>query len=416
MKTSRILIWTVITFIVLAAGAYVLLFGLQDNAIDVTALNDAVKTAEENMDGDVSEALSQTAYGFAFAVLDEEGWCVFRNDDRAATTAYDAIQSGGSVISFDGGTFLLTSNLKNNMRDIRKTAYGYIVGILLLAWLGCTGYLIYLNQKIIWPFDEMRRFARNIAGGNLDVPLRMDKSNLFGAFTESFDLMRAALKQARESERAATNSKKELVACLSHDIKTPLASIKALTELLEVTVQDENQRKKLETIDQKTEQISLLTNNLFSATMEELNELIVTVSEQQSLVLIPMLRTADYQNRIESCAVAEAMIDCDLMRTQQVFDNIFGNAYKYAGTAIDVSSLVSNGFLHLTILDSGGGAPESELPLMTQKFYRGENAAGKSGSGLGLYMCDYFMKEMGGHLKVANQSGGFAVILSFKLS
>ena len=71
------------------------------------------------------------------------------------------------------------------------------------------------------PFRKLRRFARDVAAGNLDIPLEMDSYGSFGAFTESFGLMREELKKARENERAADQSKKELVASLSHDINTP---------------------------------------------------------------------------------------------------------------------------------------------------------------------------------------------------
>ena len=77
----------------------------------------------------------------------------------------------------------------------------------------------------------MKDFAERIADGNLDIPLKMDRQNLFGAFTESFDIMRTELKKSRIAEANANESKKELVAKLSHDIKTPIASIKAASEV-----------------------------------------------------------------------------------------------------------------------------------------------------------------------------------------
>ena len=79
----------------------------------------------------------------------------------------------------------------------------------------------YCERSILFPFRKLQGFARHIASGNLDVPLEMDKNNLFGAFTESFDLMRNELSNAKENERKADRSKKELVASLSHDIKRP---------------------------------------------------------------------------------------------------------------------------------------------------------------------------------------------------
>lgn len=112
-----------------------------------------------------------------------------------------------------------------------------------------------------------------MAAGNLDVPLEMDKQNIFGPFTESFDLMRSELKRSKKNEYLANQSKKELVASLSHDIKTPVASIQAITELMLVQQTDEAVRKSLTTINDKAKQITALVTDLFHASLEELQKL-----------------------------------------------------------------------------------------------------------------------------------------------
>lgn len=65
-----------------------------------------------------------------------------------------------------------------------------------------------MNKAILQPFRDMERFAANIASGKLDVPLQMDRSNIFGVFTESFDIIREELCYARENERRANQPKK----------------------------------------------------------------------------------------------------------------------------------------------------------------------------------------------------------------
>ena len=68
-------------------------------------------------------------------------------------------------------------------------------------------------------------------------------------------------------------------------------------------------------------------------------------------------------------------------------------------------------FLEVHICDFGDGVNEEELPLILQKFYRGDNASGQNGSGLGLYISKYFMEKMNGRLELKNLSNGFEVIL-----
>lgn len=102
----------------------------------------------------------------------------------------------------------------------------------------------------------------------MEVPLNMNKNNPFGVFTESFDIMREQLAAARKSEYEANRSKKELVASLSHDIKTPVASIKAVSELMLLRAMDAKDIRQLNMINAKAEQIDLMITDMFHATLE----------------------------------------------------------------------------------------------------------------------------------------------------
>jgi signal transduction histidine kinase len=275
---------------------------------------------------------------------------------------------------------------------------------------------IYYTKTIIKPFRKLQDFAQRIAAGNLDIPLEMDRNNLFGAFTESFDLMREELNRAKENERNADRSKKELVASLSHDIKTPVASIKAVTELMPVKTQDEKEQKQLETIHAKAEQINSLITNMFHATLEELQALSVNSIEFQSTALPNLIRNADYERRVLPFSIPNCIILTDSLRLQQVFDNIVSNSYKYAGTDIEVNSFFYNSFLVIEIIDYGKGVSDDELPLLMNKFYRGKDSNPKSGYGLGLYISKYLLEQMSGELHCENRLNGFCVKLQLKLA
>jgi len=278
---------------------------------------------------------------------------------------------------------------------------------------------LYCEKRILKPFKNLQAFARRITEGNLDIPLTMDRDNLFGAFTESFDLMREELKRARESERLADRSKKELVASLSHDIKTPVASIKAVTELMLVMAEKEGREKEikqLETISAKAGQIDSLITNMFHATLEELQALSVTVAEVESTAVTQLIENADYEKKVKPFSIPNCLIEADLLRLQQVFDNIIGNSYKYAGTDIEVKAFFEDRFLVVELVDFGAGVPKDELPLILNKFYRGKNTESKSGYGLGLYIARYLLEQMGGDVSCCNNENGFRVIIKLKLA
>ena len=222
---------------------------------------------------------------------------------------------------------------------------------------------------------------------------------------------------ARQREYESNRSKKELVATLSHDIKTPVASIKAVSELMLLQVKDEKMMKHVNTIYSKAEQINLLVTDMFHATLEELQQLKLTVTEESSEVLVEMIENVNYyDHQIEYDPIPPCIILTDPVRMQQVIDNIISNSYKYAGTDITVKSQINQGYLELHINDFGSGIDEEELPLLFNKYYRGKNVEGKNGSGLGLYISKYFMENMDGQINCYNRKDGFTVVLKIKLA
>ena len=99
-----------------------------------------------------------------------------------------------------------------------------------------------------------------------------------------------------------------------------------------------------------------------------------------------------------------------------MFDNLFANSYKYAGTKINLSVSRTERYLAVSMEDYGGGVQAEELPLLMEKFKRGSNAANTEGAGLGLYISDYFMKEMHGELLLENGLNGLKVTVRIAFS
>ena len=271
-----------------------------------------------------------------------------------------------------------------------------------------------LLMFIIWyfyirPFNKLSDFAASVSKGNLDVPLNMDRHNYFGAFTESFDRMREELKLSAEREAAANRSKQELVAEISHDIKTPVATIKATCEVMEVKYKEDDIREKVSVIKSKATSVEHLIDNMFRATLDDLDELKVTTREESSLIIEDMLGGLRFYGTVEQKgSVPECLILVDKLRLEQVIDNIAGNSFKYAGTTLEVEYKSDSDNIRVILSDRGPGVPEDELAMLTTKFYRGSEAAGsgKDGSGLGLYLASCFMEKMGGGLELKNREGG----------
>ena len=288
----------------------------------------------------------------------------------------------------------------------QKTVFFITVGGAYLLGLILLFIIWYLYVR---PFNKLKFFAANVSKGNFDIPLNMTKHNYFGAFTESFDRMREELKLSNEREAAANRSKQELVAELSHDIKTPVATIKATCEVMELKYKDGDIKDKVDVIKSKADSVEHLVDNLLRASLEEIDELKVNAREESSLIIDEMISDLRFYGTIkQNGSVPECLILADRLRLEQVIDNIAGNSFKYAGTELEIEYKADGQNVHVIFSDRGPGVPEEELMMLTSKFYRGSAASesGKDGSGLGLYLASRFMEKMGGGLEILNREGG----------
>ncbi|MCL2437518.1 MAG: HAMP domain-containing histidine kinase [Coriobacteriia bacterium] len=370
--------------------------------VQITSIDYDLDRVEINR---VARAIEASWPDALYGRLPESSVSYFFVESGQALHAYRAGQDVLVDVSIDSeivGTVVVSNEAAERLEAMRSQLIIFF-SVLLILIVVCSGlFALYLHRSILHPFHKLESFATRVAQGDLDIPLEMDKENRFGAFSESFDLMREQLALARENERLANISKKELVASLSHDIKTPVASIKAITELHQVK---HGATSEMKSIAERAESIDILITNMFTSALEELEQLEVHVGEVTSVDLGEYIRASDYQNRIRPFILPECVIAADNLRLQQVIDNVVGNSYKYADTPIEVSGDFEGPVFVLTVRDFGPGVSSEELPLLREKYYRASNSEGKDGAGLGLYLAHYFLSEMGGSLAVENDDG-----------
>ncbi len=420
----RLKLFIVMILVVFAAGitfSISMISNKNISEVDLVAINDVVKTTEKNWGQVSDETFHNSNIKQPFSIIDPFGNVIYQTPDNHFKDIYDAIKNRDSIIDLKQNNEIVGKIIiRNNEQEIVEQIKGELVTSITLIFgllmIISTLYITYIYRVLLNPFQQLQTFAVNVARGNLDIPLNMGKNNYFGAFTESFDLLREELGRARQREYESNRSKKELVATLSHDIKTPVASIKAVSELMLMQAKDEKVIKQVNTIYSKAEQINLLVTDMFHATLEELQQLKLTVTEQSSEIIVDLIENVNYDQRIEYEQIPQCIILIDPLRMQQVIDNVISNSYKYAGTKIAIKSQINHGYLELHIIDYGPGISEEELPLLFNKYYRGKNVEGKNGSGLGLYISKYFMENMDGQINCYSRPDGFTVILKIKLA
>lgn len=392
--------------------------GQETPVLDIGQMNAAAKEAEksirektETQTGEEIASEIETKIDFKIVLMD---------DPEYEKVIYEGLANRATILDLKDGdsmigkiVFPLETREEEALKDHLFRMIGILfAGLLLFIWV--LGAVVYV--RFVRPFLKLKGFASHVAAGNLDFPLPIHKKNYFGAFTESFDLMREELKEARQGEYEANRSKKEMVAGLSHDIKTPVSTIKAHCELITLKSREEDTIQKTKIINEKADMIDHLISDMFHATLEDLTVLKINCREEMSTILNDMLGQMSHLKRIHKMnPIPECLIFCDALRLSQVIDNIIHNSYKYTESHIEVSSRIEQGYLRLTLRDFGKGVEDSEVPMLCQKFYRGKNSSGTSGSGLGLYLVRQFMEGMKGSIDIYCDKG-FVVTLYLRIA
>lgn len=299
---------------------------------------------------------------------------------------------------------------------IPKTA---IIICILSVLCICTVF-IYVYTRILRPFDKMKDFASEISKGNFDVPLKYERTNYFGAFTWAFDSMRKEIKSARMAEHEAIENNKTVIATLSHDIKTPIASIRAYAEGLEANMDSSPKRRTryLQVLMKKCDEVTALTNDLLLHSLSEMGRIEIKTEEFE---LVPFMEqtiediTADKKDVIFTKPDFSPVVTADKKRMTQLVENLINNSRKYGKTDIDISMAQKDGNVQISFADKGSGIPDEDIPFITDKFYRGKNSGSENGSGLGLYIVKYITEQTGGTLELQNTYPGLKVTVNIPM-
>lgn len=412
--------------------AVILLFGvlsfftinkISAEQLDMVEVNNSFKQIEAILDDSSRENWKEIS-----EELENQYECtiLFYDDSDYQSRLLECLKKGDVVLDYEHDGKLLAKisfvNTTINFEEQKEALMRIVLVAISAIWFLGMVLFVYFYMGYVRPFHKLKNFAGEVARGNLDMPLSMTKSNYFGVFTESFDIMREELRRAKENEYKANVSKKELVAELSHDIKTPIATIKAACEVIEVkSAKSEGiggleLHDKVQLIEKKADVVEQLINNMFHATLEELEVLKVEPQEELSTCIDEMFKELQVYGNIHiENQIPHCLLWMDKLRMVQVIDNIVNNAMKYAKTDVHISySQRDNGIL-IRIKDDGPGVPEEDLAKVSEKFYRGSNVAGENGSGLGLYLTKMFMEKMEGQMNCYNDNG-FVVELFLRKS
>ena len=233
----------------------------------------------------------------------------------------------------------------DNYNDSKnKIIIFYLISVAFICIVFVVVYTVVLK-----PFKDLENFASELSKGNLDIDLKYNRVNMFGEFTWAFDHMRSELKKSREREQEAVENNKTIIATLSHDIKTPVASIRAYAEGLSENMDSTPERREryINVIMKKCDEVSKVTDDMFVHSLHDLDRLVIN---KDKIALDKVIKETieslkgdkddiNVKGKIDEFTLNEG----DSMRIAQVIENIITNARKYAeGSRIEVWSEINN--------------------------------------------------------------------------
>lgn len=287
------------------------------------------------------------------------------------------------------------------------------------------GLYIFLRKHLLTlqqNYATLSQVTEALADGNLEVEMNQDLG-IFNAFKEEIMAIQDGFKKAVNEEVRSQKMRSDLIANVSHDLKTPLTSIITYTDLLkDETLSKEKREQYLQTLDQKAQRLKVLIEDLFE--MSKASSGNITMNLQEVEVTSLMKQTLlELEDKIQDANLMirrqfpahKVILKLDSERTFRVFDNLILNMTKYAmpGTRAYIEILDQSEVVQIVFKNMSADELCVSAQELTERFVRGDQSRHTEGSGLGLAISKSFVELQGGSLDIQIDGDLFKVIITF---
>lgn len=316
----------------------------------------------------------------------------------------------GSVFVVTKVNFLISRNLLVDM---------FIAILVILIF---TSFMLtrWIHRGVFDPIGELNVAMRQIKEGNFDYMLETDAKGEIGDLYRNYEDMRLRLKESTEENAEHEKQNRELVSNISHDLKTPITSIKGYVEGILDGVADtpEKMDKYIKTIYSKANDMDRLINELTTYSSLDNNRIpynfhCINVSdyfgdcvEEVGLDLEQRGIRLNYSNLLD----ADTMVIADPEQLKKVINNIISNSIKYMDKPrgeIDIRILDETDSFRVEIEDNGKGIAQQDLQKIFERFYRTDASrnSAQGGSGIGLSIVKKIIEDHGGYVWATSKEG-----------
>lgn len=292
-------------------------------------------------------------------------------------------------IKTENNEFIILNTALEDVNSTTSILKGQLIYITMIIIILAIIVSVYLSKLLNKPIINITKEAKKLAKGNSE--LNIQESNI-----KEIDDLRIVLNYASKEINKTDELRRDLLANVSHDLKTPLTMIKAYAEMVrDINKEDEEKRNEnLNIIIDETDRLNVLVNDILSLSKLEANQETLDLTEFNLVDLIKniikkynIIKETENYNFILKLP-KKALVYGDINKISQVIYNLVNNAINYTGDDLTVTIEViekKKSYL-VNIIDTGKGIKEEDLNLIWNKYYKNEknHKRNKIGSGVGL--------------------------------
>lgn len=318
------------------------------------------------------------------------------------------VQKGNAVFEIP-----LSGDLSGRLRSEISTIVGVSSFCLLILLAVIAFLLLKIRRKYQIPLKLLENASEEISKGHFNVSVKSSATEELGPLIINFNKMKDDLAYLFDKQAEYEASRKELLATISHELRTPISAIKMYAEGLKSGLAEDFETfgQYIDVIHSKADSLNKLIDDLFLHSQQELSQLKINKVEIYSHKLFAQIveplkiqfasDTVRFESKID---IPDVLLSVDVRRIEQVILNLVQNARKHVkndGLIIFEVSQEAD-FIKISVSDNGTGIRPEDMPFIFERFYQGKDSktGDYQGAGLGLSICKYIVEAHGGKITV----------------
>lgn len=315
-----------------------------------------------------------------------------------------------------GQTYVVTS---------QESLFSALIVLMCVDILTCIVLTNWIRISFIKPINQIKKALHNIEQGDYDTSLIKPKQAEFEGLFRDFESMRIKLKENRDRRNLAEQQNRELIANITHDLKTPITSIRGYVEGIMdgVADTDEKMDRYIKTIYNKANALNALINELtgyskidareiaYNFKRLSVNDYFGDCAAEMVFDLEEQGVAFEYENKVKK----NTAILADPEQLSKVIHNIISNSVKYKceeKSHIKFKLRESDDYVQVDVKDNGMGVPKEDVGKIFDRFYRSDASrnSDKGGNGIGLSIAKKIIEDHGGRIwATVDGSAGLAI-------